>query len=72
MKDYIDLFYDYDAKLAREEEEYIKRAPICCCCQEPILDDEALYVDGEWFCKDEECMKEFYSVMRLKYMREIA
>jgi hypothetical protein len=72
LKDYIDSFHDYDARLAREEEEYIKRAPICCCCQKPILDNEALYVDGEWFCKGTECMVEFHSDMESKYRGEIA
>ena len=72
MKDYHDLFDEHDARTAAKEAEYERQAPKCCCCQEPILTNDAIYVDGEWFCKSEECMKEFYSDMRSKYRRNIA
>ena len=72
MKDYHDLFDEHDAKMEAEMERYIREAPRCCYCKEPILDNDAIYVEGEWYCRDEECMNEFYSNMRIKYMREIA
>ena len=72
MKDDIDLFNEHDERTARREAEYAKVAPRCCCCEEAILDNEAVYYEGDWFCRNPECMKEFFSDMESKYKKEIA
>lgn len=72
MRDYIDLFNEHDAKLEAAERAYAEEAPRCCCCSKAILDEDALYVDGQWFCDDESCVHEFYMDMEAKYRRSIA
>jgi hypothetical protein len=72
MKDYVDLFNKRDAKLSRQEEIQKLRAPMCCCCEKRITENEAVYYEGDWFCNNPECMKEFYTDMESKYRRETA
>ena len=41
-----------EALRAKEHEEYLaaKRRPKCTWCEEPIWDDRAYKIDGEWVC----------------------
>lgn len=46
LPDYNDLFDRYEAEQQRE----LKRLPVCCCCDEPIQQDSAICINGEWLC----------------------
>lgn len=45
-------FLSYD----REQQKALKKRPICCCCHEPIQQDDAFCVNGEYWCND--CMED--------------
>lgn len=45
-------FLSYD----REQQKTLKNRPICCCCHEPIQQDDAFCVHGEYWCND--CMED--------------
>ncbi len=32
-----------------EEEEWLKRRPVCSCCRQPIQDEKLLYIEGELY-----------------------
>lgn len=40
-----------------DQEEAIKKYPVCCCCQEHIQDDYCYRIDGEFYCPS--CMDEY-------------
>lgn len=54
-------FSSYD----REQHEVLSKRPVCCCCHEPIQQDDAFCVNGEYWCDD--CMND----MRVSLMGEI-
>lgn len=35
-----------------EEQAWLSERPVCEECGEPISEDHAYYVDGEWYCID--------------------
>lgn len=47
-------FARYDA----EQQEALGKLPKCSECDEPIQDEYAYYINGEWVC--ECCMREHY------------
>lgn len=50
MSDYLpdnyDLYEAHEREIARQE----RHLPICCLCEEPIWQDSAVYLNGEWYC----------------------
>lgn len=42
---------DYDA-YERDQERQLSRYPICAECGERIQQEEALYIDGHYYCDD--------------------
>ena len=40
-----------------EHEKALENLPCCEDCGEPIQDDEAYYINGEWICED--CMSSY-------------
>lgn len=40
----------------REQEERARDLPVCAECGEPIVDEYAYFMSGEWICRD--CMEE--------------
>ena len=44
-----------------ERERQIAKLPICSHCDEPITDDTAFFIEGEWIC--ENCMNQFRKVV---------
>lgn len=46
-------FERYDAGLNRR----LEQRPVCADCDEPIQDDRAYYINGEWICMD--CMDSY-------------
>lgn len=39
-----------------EQEQWLKRRPICCECKEHIQDEQALHIGNKWYC--EKCINE--------------
>lgn len=52
--DPIEDFNRYDA----ERERQLRKLPRCSECDEPITDEYAYYINGEWIC--ERCMNDNY------------
>ena len=50
MLDNYDLWQRHDA----EQQRRLSELPECCYCSQPIQDEYAYLIDGEWVC--EECM----------------
>ena len=40
-----------------EQEKALAALPHCADCDEPIQDEEAYYINGEWICED--CMSSY-------------
>ena len=55
---YIPDAYDQWKAHEAEQQAQLDKLPKCCECREPIQDEYAYYIYGEWVC--EECMKENY------------
>lgn len=47
--------YDLFLQHSEEEEEELRRLPICVCCGESIQDEHLYDIDGDIYC--ESCMK---------------
>ena len=41
----------------REQNEWLEKRPICADCDEPIQDDRAYYINGEYICMN--CMDSY-------------
>lgn len=50
-------FTSYD----RGQAKRLERLPECADCGEPIQDETAFYIDGEWIC--ENCMEAYRQVV---------
>ena len=46
-------FHAHDA----EQTKWLKKLPVCADCLEPIQDETAYYINGEWICQD--CMSSY-------------
>ena len=50
MSDYVpdnlDLYEQHEREIAKEE----RHLPICCLCGEHIWQDDAVYINGEYYC----------------------
>ena len=46
-----DPLRDFSRK-CEEEEEWLKSLPVCAECGEPIQQEDAVYLNGEWYCDD--------------------
>ena len=33
-----------------EQQKLLERLPKCCCCDEPIQQEQAVRIDGRWYC----------------------
>lgn len=40
-----------------EQEKQLERLPVCADCDNPIQDETAFYINGEWICED--CMDSY-------------
>ena len=49
----------------RQQEEELRKLPVCSCCHEPIQQPDAFCVNGEYWCDD--CMDD----MRVDLMNGI-
>ena len=55
---YIPDVYDQWKAHDAEQQAQLDKLPRCCECDEPIQDEYAYYINGEWVC--EQCMNENY------------
>lgn len=46
----------YDAEMERRREEWEESRPVCNRCGNHIIDDEAVEIDGDYYCLD--CIEE--------------
>ena len=60
--------YDLFCKHQDEQDNCLKRLPVCCECGEPIQDDFLYCIDDELFCK--ECMEDNFEKSVEDYMKE--
>lgn len=54
IPDNIDIFNQYDAY----QERKLSRLPKCCCCEQPIQQERAVRIDGNWYC--DSCIADYY------------
>lgn len=48
------------------QEEKLERLPKCCECGEPIQQEEAVEIDGNWYCED--CEDKAWEKIRKEYL----
>jgi formylmethanofuran dehydrogenase subunit E len=44
-----------------EQNKQLENLPVCADCDNPIQDDSAYYINGEWICED--CMDSYKRVV---------
>ena len=49
-----------------EQEERLKKLPVCECCQEPIQQEKAVYYNDQWCCTG--CEEEFWQNIRADFL----
>lgn len=54
IPDNIDIFNQYDAY----QERKLSRLPKCWCCEQPIQQERAVRIDGNWYC--DSCIADYY------------
>lgn len=57
MYDNADLYDKYDREMSR----LLRKRSKCCCCDEPIQQEKAVRIDGDWYCDD--CLSDFREVV---------
>lgn len=40
-----------------EQNKWLEQRPVCADCDQPIQDETAYYINGEWICRD--CMSSY-------------
>lgn len=60
-----DLFEQHDA----EQEQQLRRLPVCIYCKHPIQQEKAVCVDGCWVCED--CEDKAWEQIRNEFLEEI-
>lgn len=63
-----DPLADFD-RWQRAQELRLELLPKCVCCKEPIQQDTAIYIDGDWFC--EECELDAWDEVKKHYMAKV-
>lgn len=51
-----DPFADFN-RWDAEQNRQLEQRPVCADCDNPIQDETAYYINGEWICKD--CMSAY-------------
>ena len=51
IRDALDEFNEHEA----ENEKWLNSLPTCCECGEPIQQDTAVEIEGDWYC--DSCLK---------------
>ena len=66
MIDNYDLWEAHD----NEQEAWLETLPVCKCCGHPIQQEEAVCIDGDWYC--EYCEDEAWERLRKDFLENIA
>ena len=60
VEDLEGIMSDFDVYRKDQEDiayaKWLRNRPVCAYCEEPITEDKALYLDGEWIC--DECVRD--------------
>ena len=64
--DNLDLFEMHD----REQEERLQELPKCKHCRQPIQQEKAVCIDGDYYC--EYCEDEAWERIRKEYLEDVA
>lgn len=64
--DNFDLFEAHD----REQEALLKELPVCKCCGHPIQQEQAVCIEGDYYCEDDE--DEAWERLRKDYLEDVA
>lgn len=65
IRDSYDEFVAHDAR----KESRLKERPVCCSCGEPIQEEFAYQLNGDWYCED--CEDVFIDVIRREYRERV-
>lgn len=68
IPDNYDLWEAHD----REQEEWLQSLPKCHHCGEPIQQEKAVCIDGDWYCEEKECEEEAWKRIRSEYLEDVA
>ena len=49
MRDNIDLYMEHELDQERQYQKWLETRPVCEYCGDPIEDDEAMYIDGDYY-----------------------
>lgn len=66
--DNLDLFEMHD----REQAKRMARLPKCKCCGYEVQQEEAVCIEGDYYCDDEDCEFEAWKRIRKDYVEEVA
>ena len=64
IPDNLDLYERHE----REQAKKLNELPVCSNCGEPIQDETAYYINGEWICND--CMENCFAVRVEEFIGE--
>ena len=67
----IDNYDLYDAYERRQAKRMAKQ-PICKCCGYEVQNDEAVCIEGDYYCDDDDCEYEAWKRVRSDYVESIA
>lgn len=54
---YVPDNYDQFEARERRAQQWMESLPVCAHCEQPIQQDDAVYIDGKWYCDD--CLDSF-------------
>lgn len=57
IKDNYDLFEEKELK----DQKWLDKLPKCSCCGEPVQQEDAVCIDGDWYCDD--CLNGYRKVI---------
>lgn len=55
----------------REQERKLKELPLCKCCGFAVQDEEAVCVEGDFYCSDDDCEAEAWQRIRKDYLETV-
>lgn len=53
-----------------EQEERLADLPVCKCCGHPIQQEQAVCIEGDYYCED--CEDEAWERLRKDYLEDVA
>lgn len=62
--------YDLWEMHDREEAKWLESLPKCKCCGHPIQQEQAVCIEGDYYCED--CEDEAWDRLRKDYLEDVA